>query len=98
MYRGTTPTLTFKMPFSNTGISNMYITFVQGRNTILEKTEADVVWNENSFDLELTQEDTLKFEKGMVMIQLRLKYTDGTALASNLIYTTAEAILKDGVI
>lgn len=40
MRRGTTPTLTFNMPFDSIGVENIYITFVQGREMVLEKTLA----------------------------------------------------------
>lgn len=98
MRRGTTPTLTFNMPFDSTGVENIYITFVQGREMVLEKTLADVVWNEKAIELELTQEETLNFKTGMIEIQLRVKFEDGTVMASDLIYTTAKAILKEGAI
>lgn len=98
MYRGTTPTLIFNIPFTGENVEEIYITFVQGDKTVLEKTLADVTWEDKTIELKLTQEETLLFEKGSVTIQHRLKFIDGTTLASNLVYTTAEAILKDGVI
>lgn len=98
MRRGTTPTLTFNMPFDSTGVEEIYITFVQGRETVLEKTLADVVWNKKVIEVELTQEETLEFKTGMIEIQLRVKFDDGTAMASDLIYTTAKTILKEGAI
>lgn len=98
MRRGTTPTLTFNMPFDSAGVENIYITFVQGREMVLEKTLADVVWNEKAIELELTQEETLKFRPGQMEIQIRIKFINEQAIASNIMYTTSEAILKDGVI
>lgn len=98
MYRGTTPTLVFKLPFNNDGIEKVYITFNQLDNTIIEKTEEDIVWDEQQILLTLSQADTLNLTPGIVKIQLRIRYTDGTALASNTIITTTHEILKDGVI
>ena len=46
----------------------------------------------------LSQKDTLKFVPGPVSVQIRAKYGDGTTVASNIAKTTAERILKDGVI
>lgn len=65
---------------------------------MLEKTLKDVTWDKNKVILVLTQEDTLKFDVGTVLIQHRVKFYDGSSMASNLIYTTAKAILKEGAI
>lgn len=40
----------------------------------------------------------MKLEKRDLLIQIRAKFSDGTAVASNVIKTTAEMILKDGAI
>lgn len=46
----------------------------------------------------LTQEDTLLFKPGEVDIQVRYVKESGKADASNIIKTTADQVLKDGVI
>lgn len=110
MRRGTTPTLTFTLPY-DIAISALYITFVQGDKTILEKTIDDVTIDGNKITLSLTQDDTLLFEAPLsqpqppfskmpdiVLIQLRLRDENGNAVASQIIKTTVDAILKDGVI
>lgn len=74
-----------------------------------EAIEVDV---ENStLSTKLSQEDTLKFTAGSwdrrfnaegkddrVYIQVRLKFSDGTAMASNFITRDVEDVLKDGEI
>ncbi len=96
MYRGTTPTLYFTMPFDSTGISQLYITFNQEGKTVLEKTYDDITYSDKEITLKLTQTDTLQLKSGTIQIQIRIKFFDETAIVSDVIYTTAKEILKDG--
>jgi len=100
MKRGTTPTLTFGLPFSSDLLTAAYITFSQNGSIILEKELSDCTPGENSLELSLSQEDTLLLDStvGMVMLQLRVKFTDGSAAASDIMHISVGAILKDGVI
>lgn len=100
MRRGTTPTLTFTMPFTADQVAVVYITFSQGPSVVLEKSE-DVAVADKSLTVTLTQEDTLAFNptgNPQVNIQVRIRLTDGSAAASQIINTTAGMILKNGVI
>lgn len=98
MYRGTTPTLYFTMPFDSTGISQLYITFNQEGKYVLEKTLGDVTYTDKRIELKLTQTDTLQIKSGAIQMQIRVKFEDDSAIASNIIYTTAKDILKGGEI
>lgn len=108
MRRGTTPTLTFTLPYE-IAISTLYITFVQRDKTVLEKTENDATIDKNKITLNLTQDETLLFQSSPtamtlsdlpqpVYIQLRIRDADGNSFASQIIQTSVDAILKDGVI
>lgn len=105
MRRGTTPTNTFTTDVNLTG-ATVFVDYEQRGNIILEKTGADLditvvetqTGTTSTIELELSQEDTLSFKPGEVLIQIRAVYPDGTAIASNIIRTTAERIIKDGVI
>lgn len=98
MRRGTTQQLTFTLP-EEISIDVLYITFRQGNKIVLEKTLDDVKVDGKVITLPLTQEDTLKFcAPHAVYIQLRIRDTLGNAIASEIIRTDAEAILKEGVI
>ena len=57
MYRGTTPTLTFALPFQAGIIKNLFVTFSQKGQIVLEKTTADCGLIGNTIELNLTQED-----------------------------------------
>lgn len=101
MIRGTTPTLYFDLPFESNTIEVLYITFNQSDVTVLEKTNSDVgvTLNDKTITVHLTQEDTLKLNgRTNTEIQLRIKTVDGEALASNIISTPTERVLKDGEI
>lgn len=98
MKRGTTPTITFTLP-EEINIAELYITFSQNKRTVLEKKLDDVEINENVITLPLTQENTLAFyAPSPVYIQLRIRDIGGNAIASDIIRTDVDGILKDGVI
>lgn len=101
MFRGTTPTLVFKLPFDPKILSDVYITFVQENQMKLEKVIQDCeLGSENKeIRVKLTQEDTLILaEEQYVYIQIRAKTQDGTAVASDIIRSFVAKILKDGEI
>lgn len=97
MRRGTTPTNTFSSDVDLTG-ATVFVDYEQKNRIIIEKTGDDLTVTSEAVTLELTQEDTLAFRPGEVLIQIRAVFPDGTAIASNIIRTTAERIIKDGVI
>lgn len=107
MTRGTTPTHTFTLPdnLKTATISALYITYAQHGTTVLEKTLDDVTNNNGVLTCTLTQADTLKFEVldqhcgcDKVDVQVRLKTSDGVAMASDIMSVTIMDILKDGEI
>lgn len=97
MRRGTTPTNTFSSDVDLTG-ATVFVDYEQKNRIIIEKTGSDLTVTAEAVTLELTQEDTLAFRSGEVLIQIRAVFPDGTAIASNIIRTTAERIIKNGVI
>ena len=99
MRRGTTPTHTFKSPVDFTTVDVIYVTYSQDGRKIIEKSKEDIEITEDTLTVTLSQTDTLAFSTiGEVEIQVRAKFPDGSALASNVIKTQACKILKEGVI
>jgi len=111
--RGTTPTHKFHVSVPLDDVSALYITYQQNKETIIEKEIEDVIVDSAGGIIEtsLSQEETLCFSSsgwdrlypnqmrdGLVRIQIRLKYSDDRADASNVISTTVDEILKDGEI
>lgn len=98
MYRGTTPTNVFTTDVDLTEATELYISYEQNKEVIVEKELSDATITETSVSVTLTQAETLLFQPGKVFVQIRAKFGDGTAVASNIIETTAKRILKDGAI
>lgn len=99
MFRGTTPTNIFDVDVDCTTAELIYITYSQRGRTIVEKTISDIDVTAETLSVTLTQAETLKFNAiNEVEIQIRVKFPDDKAIASNIITTTAERILKEGVI
>ena len=107
MTRGTTPIHTFTLPdnLKTATISALYITYAQRGETVLEKTLADVTNNDGVLACTLTQADTLAFEVldqhcgcDKVDVQVRLKTSDGVAMASDIMRIPVQDVLKDGEI
>ena len=97
MYRGTTPTLVFTLPFDCSNITRLNIAFAQNEIVILEKTLEDCTVDGKTLSVTLTEEDTLLFDchKRCVEIQLRVACSE-SRLASKIIKTSVDRILKDG--
>ena len=97
MRRGTTPTNTFTVPV-DLRTATVFVDYEQEGKIVLEKTGDDLTITETTVSLTLSQEDTLLFKPGRVLIQIRYVTAGGAADASDIIYTTFERIIKDGVI
>lgn len=76
--RGTTPTQTFMIPFEKSLIKEVEIVYVQDDAIILTKTEKDCHIVDNTISIDLTQEDTFKFDSdSRLYIQIRILTTNG---------------------
>lgn len=86
MYRATTPTHIFTLPFDTSLLKEIRVTYAtEGKDIILQKTEADCTLDGSDIKIELTQEETLLFEaQNRVLIQLRVLTTDGKVMASEI--------------
>lgn len=97
MYRGTTPTITFTLPFDSNRITALNLCFAQQGVVVLEKDLGDCLLAENTVQAVLTEAETLLFDanKGMMEIQMRVGFGEAR-LASNIMRVSVERILKDG--
>jgi hypothetical protein len=100
MWRGTTPTNVFTFPeeYRDISFETIFVTYSQGGKTVLEKAKNEISFTDTGISIALAQADTLCFSPGTVKIQIRAKTSSGKAVASNVISTTAQEILKDGEI
>lgn len=99
MYRGTTPTNTITVDTDLRGM-RVYVTYQQGGVNVIEKTNENITIQADKVIVTLTQEETLGLmSRGKdVYVQIRAISPSGVAIASNIMQTTVEGILKDGVI
>ena len=103
MYRGTTPTITFTLPFEASKIDVLSIAFAQKESpyakeakVIFEKKLADCTLQGNAVLCELSERDTLQLNSDRdVEIQMRAKCA-GKGLVSEIYTRPVERILKDG--
>ena len=97
--RGTTPEHIFKTDIDLSDAEVIYITYKQGKDVVVEKEKDDLTLSPDAIKVKLSQDETLRFKKNLdVRVQIRVRFADETALASNIIETTAGEILKEGVI
>lgn len=102
MYRGTTPAHTFTTDTDLSEADVIYITYKQNGQIVLEKTKADITFDtvqqEYTMTVGLSQAETLALDDSQVAIQIRARFSDGRAIASNVISVPVRQILKDGEI
>lgn len=100
MYRGTTPTIRININSGDdlTLYKSIFVTFKQMPSVLIEKTKEEIEVSPDSITVRLSQEDTLKFSPGTVMVQFRAVDDNGMAIASSIVTVQAERILKEGVI
>ena len=102
MIRGTTPLLSFTVPFNPMDAKRICITFSQNNREVFTLEKRDCTFEDSTINVTLTQDHTLAFTANAnVQIQIRVTFQNGDkeeALASEIITTTVQRILKDGEI
>ena len=101
MRRGTTPTHTFTTDSDLTGAEVIFVTYQQFGKTVLEKTIDEITVEAGAITVKLSQAETLLFSEKpdeAVRIQIRARWPDGSAVASNIVQIPAKEILKEGEI
>lgn len=99
MFRATTPTHIFALPFNTGQIKEIRITYQQNGETVLQKTEADCTLAGNEIKVVLTQQETLLFAPDeRVSIQLRVLTNSGQVMASEIAKVFARACLDEEVL
>ena len=98
MIRGTTPTLTFNLPFSASLIKSAFIT-LKSYGVEIEKSLENCKTSGQSITATLSQEETLSLTADKrVKVQLRVLTIEDVAMATPIYTVKAEDILKEGVI
>ena len=99
MYRGTTPTLEFTLPFAVSELSEAWITIGQFGKSVIKRTLNECTVGDDKIIVKLTQDETLKLRvDDDTEIQIRALKPSGEALASEIITVDVKRILEEGVI
>jgi hypothetical protein len=97
--RGTTPTVTFNLPFDVSTIRNCEVYFAQNDELLVTKAIEDCVLEDRTLSVTLTQSDTLQFDDDAKLeMQIRFVFTNGAVDATQIIKGKIGRILKDGEI
>lgn len=102
LYRATTPAVVLQIDDEDFDTDQIDICRVTIEN---ESGRNKKIFTDCSFDnvlktitFNLTQEDTLNYETGYLLLQVRLKLLNGSVLASPIIRETMEKILDEEII
>lgn len=103
MYRGTTPTISFKIKtdIDLNDLAECWITFkskIGPKEKTFTLTDIIIDAENKTLTISLSQEETLYFNNGTIDIQIRLKTNDDLAYASDIKEIRMKKILKDGEI
>ncbi len=97
--QGTTPVFSFTLPFESAQVESFFLTFRQGKETVVEKKLTDCEREEYGLSVTLSQEDTFLFKsRTPISMQVRLTDKAGAAFASPVFSLRAEQALKGGTI
>lgn len=100
MTRGTTPTYVINLStaLNVEGIAYLYIVFRQQDVVVSKKLLTTDLTTDYKLKVKLTQNETLKFKVGEVLIQIRGVTTEGNVFATNIGKDKVKQILLEGVI
>ena len=82
MLQGTTPIHRFKLPYNSERVAEARVIYQQWGRNVLTKTTKDFEREGEWISVKLSQEETFLFSPDSVTYQLRVKDTNGTALAT----------------
>ena len=99
MYRGTTPTLTFTLPFEVEQISKISLVFFQSHKLVFEKTKEDFTFEGNNLILKLTEKETLQFNASSNPVEMQFRVlVNGDVIASKIMKVEVKRILCEEVL
>jgi hypothetical protein len=97
--QGTTPTITFNLPFDVSTIQNLEVYFAQNDELLVTKGYNDCVLSGTTLSVTLKQSETLQFDdEEKLQMQVRFRFTDGSVDATKIIKGKIEDLLADTVL
>ena len=100
MYRATTPTHIFTLPFDTSTCSEILVSYRQ-KKTALDKHYQDgtlpdgMTLDEDKVIISLTQDETKKFDRGEAQAQLRVMTNGGDVMASQVFNLKIREVLNE---
>ena len=94
--QGTTPVFSFTLPFESAQVESFFLTFRQGKETVIEKKLTDCETKEYELSVTLSQEDTFLLQSQTpVLMQVRMSsLVFGAAMiAFSLLYCAVAGVL-----
>ena len=80
--RGTTPIHYYEIPYSAEDVQKVSISYRQnGKNIIVKREECKI--SDGAIAVQLSQEDTLKFQEGIAISQIKILISTGEVLRSS---------------
>ncbi len=99
MNRGTTPTLRFELKGIELELIDKAIfTMQQNLNGKCIEINKDATVYSDYLSVSLTQQETLSFGPGHILMQLKIKLKDGNVVASNITEKTIKDILNEVIL
>lgn len=97
MVRGTTPTFILTLQDADLTNTNVYVTFKQDE-LLLTKSGSDLSIEQNVVSVYLSQEETLKFQRGNLYIQVNWTFDNGKRACSEVALVKVDNNLFNGVL
>ena len=101
MYQGTTPSIILQIEGMDLSTSTVYVSFKRGQD-VLTKSGVTATYDSeedlSTITCPLTQEETLAFRAGTVIVQVRFIYSDGQAYATDKAEITVDNVIYPEVI
>ena len=100
MYRGTSPTITVDTDTDLTRAQYVVVTIedFNGNEVSVDSQSGNLSITPTAVMAKFTQEQTLALTKGKIQMQIRAVDKSGNAIASNIMTSKLDDVLKDGVI
>lgn len=103
MVRGTTPTFILTLEDADLTNTNVYVTFKQDKGDcpkgfVMTKSGDDLSIEDNVISVFLTQEETLRFQRGNLYIQVNFTFDNGKRACSEIAMVKVDNNLLNGVL
>ena len=97
MYRASTPTHYFRLPYEADEIKEIRLTYSQNGDNLLMKTKDDLTHEDGIWSVRLTQEETNLFSDAWANAQIRVLLKNGDSFPSGKFRLQVFDVLDDEV-